>query len=277
MQGRSGANPSSPAMRREKEYDVRKFKLLGLAAVAVLALSALIGVSAASATTVCKSAPDTMGNCPTGSALAVNSSLFGDLTFNTTPAGAAETAVLTGFNGSVTVTCSTSTEDGAATEGSWVTGTLGTNGGATATGTFTPAFHNCKDSNNNSCTVSNTGAPYNATVTTTNATTTTGPNGTLNVVINSGSGQHVNVTCGFVTCQYSTGAGGVNANTYNPGNGARPDRNAGSEDSTGAQAYFNGVALTSGCGNGTWTANYELFSGTAPPPETNEVDLWLAN
>lgn len=221
--------------------------MLGLAAVAVLSLSAFIGVASASATTVCSAGPSY--TCPAGSSYA--GSVFGSLNTN---GPAATSAKLTATF--ATVSCTASTVTGSTT--------------AAGAGSLTPAFSGCTTGGGSSCTVTMTGTPYSAQATF-DAAHTGGRAGTLAVTSPSAT-----IACtGLTTCVFS--ASSVTANVFNPDSGSLPNTQNKNGSGQGlGQVYFNGVTLTGSpsfpCGTGHWTSVYDLGTGSGP---ALGAPLWL--
>jgi len=225
-------------MRREKEYDVKKIKTLGLAAVAVLALSALVGVASASAanTTLC----NTNSNpCAAANQYAANTTFNANLKTGTN-------AVLTTSGGfqNPTVTC---TNSPVALKNTAVTGNplpgsltaLAFNDGGT------PAAACTSVNPTDTCTVTVNNLPYSGSV---NFGGTPG-NGTLTV-----NNPNVTVACsGLPTCTYSA------ASVTGSVTGGSP-----------AELVFNAVTLSVSGGFGCptsahWSATYDLVSVGGSP------------
>jgi hypothetical protein len=214
-----------------------RIKMLGLAAVAVLALAAFVGAASASAanTTLCNSA---LSPCPAANQYAANTVLNATLKTGTN-------AVLSTSGGLMnpTVTCTNST---VALKNTAVTGnplpasvtSLAFNNGGTP-----PAA--CTSVNPTStCTVTVNSLPYSGSV-----NLTTAGNGTLTV-----NNPNVTVACsGLPTCTYSASSVAGTVTGGNP-----------------AVVAFNSVALTVaggfGCPTGaTWTATYQLVNVGGSP------------
>lgn len=235
---------------------MKKIKLLGLAAVAVLALSAFMGVASASAaTTLCGVSTNP---CPAANVLASGDALSGSLAKH----GGATTAVLTGsfFGAAQTVTCTTSS----------VSGTVGTNPGTPATGNVTSTtFGGCHDQFGGNCTATTNAtstAPWAVTVSTPGSVMNS--NGDFTVTVGTAT-----VTCGFGSCQFGSTAtvtNKVTGSVWNPSNANAPDTT-----NAHAQVFFNGVTLnskTANCGNGTWTGNYAVTTTSTHSPAG---DVWV--
>jgi hypothetical protein len=145
-------------------------KMLGLAAVAALALMALVGAGTASATIVCSASG-------TGTACAGShgNQYTGPISAELTTGKSAQ--LVSGF---ITVTCTESTAGGSVT-------------GSTGAGSLTSLTFNSCTSGLGACTAKSTGTPWAA-----QATTGTAPNGTMKV--NNVAGEF---TCAGETCKYS--------------------------------------------------------------------------
>lgn len=150
-------------------------KMLGLAAVAAMALTAIVGAGSASATVLCKSSPSKTGVCSTGEKYPANTAIS---------ASAGTTTLETNTEN---VTCSSS-----------ATGVKNTaeSGSPLASEVTSLTFSGCESSGKAACTVESVGSPWTGSVAWTN-----GGNGTLTV-----SNGGARVSCGFGLLQCRFGA-----------------------------------------------------------------------
>ncbi len=215
---------------------MKYLKMLGLAAVAALALAAVVGASTASAAALCKTAPSKSGVCEGGK-------YASGTKFNAT----SEKAELVVTGGAVSgVTC---THSAVALKNTAETGATGVPGEITDV-----TFSSCKVTGSETTCTATTTSGYTGTLT---PTTDTG-NGTLNV-----KGAAVTtVTCGGIfRCEYKAPEAGLNLALT----GGNP-----------AQVTATSVTLTNvggfGCGTAAhWSATYTLKAVEGSP-----TALWVS-
>jgi hypothetical protein len=228
---------------------MKHLRIILIGALAAFALMAATAGSASAAATLCNTNTNPCGSPYTGM---LNFELA-----RTTPT-TTEDAVLKGtFFGLVTtLTCRTGTEDSyvAGGEGSYATGQNATNN--PINGTFdTYAVQNCSNGLG-SCTFTMSALPWSFTASTPG--TTAGSDGDLFLTIPAGA---MNMQCSFGFCNWGNST--IRGAIYNAGNANRKDTTG--NDAGASQVHFAGVTLnsqTSGCTNGTWTANYAVRQGT---------------
>jgi hypothetical protein len=168
---------------------MKHLKILGLAAVAAMALMAFIGVGSASADVLCQTAPNKAGECATSPGDYIAKTVFTAEATNPT------LTVTGGFVSSVTCEKSNVTLENTST-GSNTPGTAV--GGKITDLTFTG---NCQTNSGSKCTVS-TGSGYTGSI------VATGNKGSGTFTVNSATS--TSVTClGFLECTYTTAANGL--------------------------------------------------------------------
>jgi hypothetical protein len=225
---------------------MKYLKMLGLAAVAALALAAVVGASTASAAVMCKAAPNKSGVCEGGK-----------YPSGTEYHSTSTNAVLT-VNGSgvvSTVSCSHSTV---------ILKQTAESGATSLPGEVTDVtFTECKTNGGTACTVSTTSG-YTGGLT---PTTDTG-NGTLNVKGNGTASTDTTVTCGgFFQCKYRPTSSGLSL-SFTGGNPATVTA------SGAALELVSGFGF--GCGTGAnWDATYTLKS-TVLNGKTTPTAAWIA-
>lgn len=153
---------------------MKYLKMLGLTAVAAMALLALVGATSASATVLCKATPSAKGVCPAGEKYAAN----------TTISATSGTATLETNTENVTCTSSSTAVKNTAESGVPLPGEV-----------TSLSFSGCKSSGGAGCSVESVGAPWSG-----NVAWTSGGNGTLTV--NNG-GARVSCGFGFLQCRFS--------------------------------------------------------------------------
>jgi len=185
---------------------VRKFKLLGLAAVAVLALSAFIGVASASATTI--RSGSTTGPAY-GTDISSSDTLTGALASDSPQKTGVHQAEL--VSGSSNITCTASTFSSGLNSN-------GTSNPGTTSLTFTGCSTNIGGCTVNS--VSSSASTSNPFGTTAVFSAGGNPDGTLTLV---NPATTVSMTCfgAAVSCTYA-GAQNVGGNLFNPANANAP-------------------------------------------------------
>jgi hypothetical protein len=232
--------------------DGMRIKMLGLAALAALSLTAFIGVASASATELCST--NNTGGAGNGCAAFGSAFKFGtNINAADTIAGSnLGNAVLTTTSGTITCTGSTFTASFPSTGGAGSVTSLAWTG---CTSTIT------------GCTVSGVTSvtPITASLAGNGAVGTTGPHGTVSL-----TNPSTTVNCGGgVTCTYA-GANTVNASVYNYN-----DTNKPVATNAHAQANINQTVNKSAGGflcpaSGTETVTYQLI------PNNGGGDLLLS-
>jgi hypothetical protein len=209
---------------------MKYLKMLGLAAIAALALTAFGAGSASAATHLCS----TNTSPCTGTIYGAGTALSGKLKAGTN-------AVLT--NSLDQVTCTSSSVSGEITEA--------TNGAGNVTGKFTSVtFTGCTDQNGSNCTVETKNLPWHAEGTTEG--TKSNGNGKLDVKSNGTGSPEAKVVCGgFLSCTFGTELATLGVTGGNP-------------------AFIKAAGINLGLISGffcpssaTWDAEYEV---TAPKP-----------
>jgi hypothetical protein len=159
---------------------MKHLKLLGMAIVAVAAMTAFLGAGSASATVLCKTATSPCTGGTYGSGTAINASLKSGT--------AAELTTSLG-----TVVCNKSGTNGKTTS-------AGGGAGVAVTGTLEAlTFEECK-LGTTSCTVASVHKPYNAKI-----AWTSGSNGNLEVGTSGAGNPGATVKCGiFINCEFTT-------------------------------------------------------------------------
>lgn len=204
---------------------MKYLKMLGLAAIAAMAMAAIVGASTASAAVLCKTAPNKSGVCEGGK-------YASGTTFEATSSNPVLTVVGSAFVS--TVTCKHSVVKLKNTAES---GSPGVPGEVTDV-TFT---NDCTTNGGASCTVSTTSG-YSGTLTPTNDQ----GSGTLHVT---GAAETEVVCLGFLECKYKLTSSGASLSFT----GGNPGTVQASEvPLTISEARF-------GCGTGAkWDAHYKL-------------------
>jgi hypothetical protein len=208
---------------------MKYLKMLGLAAIAALALTAF-GAGSASATNLCS----TNTNPCTGTLYGAGTNLSAKLKTGTT-------AVLT--NSLDTVTCTESSISGSISSN--------TSSGKNTTGTISSVtFTGCTDQNGSNCTVEVKNTPWHAEATT--ETSKSNGNGKLDVKSHGTGHPEAKVVCGgFLSCTFGTELATLGITGGNP---------------AAVKAAGINLSLISGffCpSSATWDAEYEV---TAPKP-----------
>jgi hypothetical protein len=212
---------------------MKHLKMLGLAAVAAMALMSLFGVGSASAanTTLCS----TNTNPCTGTTYGVGT------TIHATLAKEHEGGIVTLVAGFATVECTTSTVHGKIEDFS----ATGTPTGKISTMTLESCENGC---------VVKVLANGSLEITTETAGTANG-NGRL-----MGKNTQLTVTCAGVSCMFGTLAGGTLLGTVKGGN---PALLIGKSNLAYIAGDSSNFICTVGSGTGTWTATYNI---TEPKP-----------
>jgi hypothetical protein len=224
---------------------MKHLKILGVTAVAALALAAAVGASTASAAVMCKTAPNKSGVCEGGR-------YPSGTEFHATSTNSVFTMV--GSSVVSTVSCSHSTMVLKQTAESGVT--------SVPFEVTDLSFTECKTNGGTACTASTTSG-YTAGLT---PTTDTG-NGTFNIK-GTGASTELTVTCGgFFQCKYRQTFNGANLG-FTGGNPATFTANNASFELVPGFGF--------GCGTGAnWDATYTL-KATTLNGRTTPTALWVA-
>lgn len=203
---------------------MKQLKILGLAVVAIAAMTALLGAGSASATVLCKVSP-TKGVCPSTSRYAAGT------TFDAKATGA------TLETNTENVTCKTSSTSikNTAESGSPLPGEV-----------TLLTFGECTSSSGAACTVTSVGTPWSA-----NLAWTSLGNGTLTVA---NGGARVSCGFGFLQCRFGAKSLSLEVQGGNPG---KVIANKVPLEMTAEEGFLKCPT------EAKWTATYEATSPTA--------------